>query len=185
MAGYGIRGGHRVLLRTEDGDFVRMFFALWEAKGEEKTHLFVSWCTIQAIDVTSSEKSDNGSEVDAGYPDMGDSLVDNWRSVAEAQPAAMFSREVASVVSAVESLSLYAVVERDFTLLPYAFSFPLYDEDAARAISYAGLGSQVQHRRAEERIRGLCMWGKKEAVNGELIVTCDSKGDVVYKLRSI
>ncbi|XP_077486785.1 uncharacterized protein LOC144098112 [Amblyomma americanum] len=279
MAGYGIRGGHRVLLRTEDGDFVRMFFALWEAKGEEKTHLFVSWCTIQvaalfasrrlvagfygcdrhgpivqglhclarayrlsgyslfagynaelfrgdarahadalvravrgefrktltdqdkngtlvadwtatdvvfrAIDVTSSEKSDNGSEVDAGYPDMGDSLVDNWRRVAEAQPAAMFSREVASVVSAVESLSLYAVVERDFTLLPYAFSFPLYDEDAARAISYAGLGSQVQHRRAEERIRGLCMWGKKEAVNGELIVTCDSKGDVVYKLRSI
>ncbi|KAL3196350.1 hypothetical protein MRX96_001685 [Rhipicephalus microplus] len=44
---------------------------------------------------------------------------------------------------AIEALAFHAQLEDDFVLMPYAFSFPLYDVDALRAINYGGLGGQV------------------------------------------
>ncbi|XP_075750557.1 uncharacterized protein LOC142817416 isoform X1 [Rhipicephalus microplus] len=76
------------------------------------------------------------------YPNMGNSLVSNWRN-AIAAGLATASPSRAPVLKAIEALAFHAQLEDDFVLMPYAFSFPLYDVDALRAINYGGLGGQV------------------------------------------
>ncbi|XP_077523108.1 uncharacterized protein LOC144133932 [Amblyomma americanum] len=256
---YRVHAGRRARLRTEHGNFVRTFLDLWQLKGEDDAHLFISWCTVQigyvpvctlrvnlchvsatpvqvaalfasqrliasfydsekhalviqglfclarayllsgfalfagysaelfqgdarahaaalvravrnqlrrilsefppgnnsavvvadwnstevvfsAVDPSEAAPDHEGGY--SGYPYMGDSLVENWRRAAEVEAAALPSRG-AAISSAVEAHAFYAVVERDFVLLPYAFAFPLYDEDSTGAMNFAGLGSQV------------------------------------------
>ncbi|KAH7946389.1 hypothetical protein HPB49_024164 [Dermacentor silvarum] len=48
-----------------------------------------------------------------------------------------------AVYDAIKHLQLHAQFEDDFTLLPYAFSFPLYAEDASNTMNLAGVGREM------------------------------------------
>ncbi|XP_037520652.1 endothelin-converting enzyme 1 [Rhipicephalus sanguineus] len=243
LSGYGVASGHDVLLRIENGDFVRTFIDIWETKGETETHMFVSWCIVQvaalfasqrliasfyeseqhsrvlhslfclahtyllsgfelftgyitqvfyanarddadalvravrdeysrllarwpnhdknvtvvadwnstavafnAVDRTIRESGDGVAWPDAGSHEplvTGDSLVKAWRLVAAAVRASSRYPRMVAVAESMQALSFYANVGKEFILMPYVFAFPLYDEDAAKVLNYAGLGSQV------------------------------------------
>ncbi|XP_070394478.1 uncharacterized protein [Dermacentor albipictus] len=242
LAAYGVSlgEGHRLLVRSENVDFVHAFIDTWETIGEADTHVFLSWCTVQLAAlftrrslIVSFYGSHRGAQLmhgafclartyllagdaafagysadvlyagsrrqaealaamvrqqfrsslaqwlhrngnvtivadwnstdvmfrivaaairvaDGGlmnhtqlhYPDTGDSLVANWRN-AVAAGRTVVSPSRSSLLTALEALAFHAEVDNDFVLLPYAFSFPLYDADALLAINYAGLGGQV------------------------------------------
>ncbi|XP_054922743.1 uncharacterized protein [Dermacentor andersoni] len=103
--------------------------------------------STQAVDRTSPESgrgSVGSGGVWSGQPvAMGNSLVTNWRLAAAAARVASRSPQRAAVAESMQALVFHANLGKDFLLLPYAFAYPLYDEDAARALNYAGMGSQV------------------------------------------
>ncbi|KAH6929212.1 hypothetical protein HPB50_024428 [Hyalomma asiaticum] len=99
------------------------------------------------VDRTIHEYSE-GACSDGGGSDgplslMSDSLVNNWRLAAATVRAASRIPRRATVADSMRALSFYANIGKEFILMPYVFSFPLYDEDAAKVLNYAGLGSQV------------------------------------------
>ncbi|KAH8021366.1 hypothetical protein HPB51_015513 [Rhipicephalus microplus] len=73
----------------------------------------------------------------------GDSLVKACRLVAAAVRSSFRYSRMVAVAKSMQALSLHANVGKDFVLMPYVFTFPLYDEDLAKVLNYAGLGSQV------------------------------------------
>ncbi|XP_075526977.1 endothelin-converting enzyme 1-like [Dermacentor variabilis] len=79
-------------------------------------------------------------------PDMGKSLVGNWRLLPR---DALSDPTLSRLSSAIEKLRLYVLQNGsepqgpDLSLLPYAFSFPYFDAKASAAFNYAGVGSLV------------------------------------------
>ncbi|KAL3219774.1 hypothetical protein MRX96_030180 [Rhipicephalus microplus] len=73
----------------------------------------------------------------------GDSLVKACRLVAAAVRSSFRYSRMVAVAKSMQALSLHANVGKDFVLMPYVFTFPLYDEDLAKVLNYAGLGSQA------------------------------------------
>ncbi|KAH7934940.1 hypothetical protein HPB52_002432 [Rhipicephalus sanguineus] len=77
--------------------------------------------------------------------DMGDSLAKNWAVAAIASLVDPVSLRLSEDI---ESLDLYTRIQSgaqspDFSLLPYAFAFPYFDEGATLALNYAGVGSHM------------------------------------------
>ncbi|KAH7946597.1 hypothetical protein HPB52_001841 [Rhipicephalus sanguineus] len=101
---------------------------------------------FNAVDRTIRESGDGVAWPDAGSHEplvTGDSLVKAWRLVAAAVRASSRYPRMVAVAESMQALSFYANVGKEFILMPYVFAFPLYDEDAAKVLNYAGLGSQV------------------------------------------
>ncbi|KAK8775283.1 hypothetical protein V5799_031376 [Amblyomma americanum] len=77
----------------------------------------------------------------AQVPDMTESFVENWQK-------SMFVKNTGAVEKFVQSICQlsYDVVlreERDFQLMPYSLSFPLFDVELPASINYGGLGWEV------------------------------------------
>ncbi|XP_049515388.1 neprilysin-1-like [Dermacentor silvarum] len=80
-----------------------------------------------------------------GKLDMGDSLVANWYLAVRLsfhEPTSLRLSED------IENLNMYTLVQSgeqspDFSLLPYAFAFPYFEEGATRALNYAGVASYM------------------------------------------
>ncbi|XP_077484469.1 uncharacterized protein LOC144094363 [Amblyomma americanum] len=78
--------------------------------------------------------------------EMGDSFLENWRN---AWLSRTFYRpvDIKVAITAIDTLAYTADIEyrKDFILLPYAFSFPLYDPAALPAINHGGFGAKVSY----------------------------------------
>ncbi|XP_065302239.2 uncharacterized protein [Dermacentor albipictus] len=72
-------------------------------------------------------------------PNMTASFVQNWQIAVV--PYAHYASNI--VYDAIRRLQLYAEFKDDFVLLPYAFSFPLYAEDASNTMNLAGVGREM------------------------------------------
>ncbi|KAH6929860.1 hypothetical protein HPB50_006423 [Hyalomma asiaticum] len=72
-------------------------------------------------------------------PNMTTSFVQNWQMVR--LPYAYYASN--AVYDAIRQLQLYAILEDDFALLPYAFSFPLYAVDGSHTMNLAGVGREM------------------------------------------
>ncbi|XP_065299466.2 endothelin-converting enzyme 1-like isoform X2 [Dermacentor albipictus] len=145
----GAREDADALVRAVRGEFYRLL-ARWPHRDSNVT-VVADWnstaVTFSAVDRTSPESGRGfvgSGGVWSGQPvAMGDSLVTNWRLAAAAARVVSRSPQRAAVAQSMQALAFHANVGKDFLLLPYAFAYPLYDADAARAMNYAGMGSQV------------------------------------------
>ncbi|KAL1478336.1 hypothetical protein MTO96_035089, partial [Rhipicephalus appendiculatus] len=135
------------LVRTVRDEYGRLL-ARWPNRDKNVT-VVADWnstaVAFSAVDRTIRESGEDvGSHVARSQEPLlpGDSLVKAWRLVAAAiRASSRYPRSVA-VAESMKALSFHANVGKDFVLMPYVFSFPLYDEDAATVLNYAGLGSQ-------------------------------------------
>ncbi|KAH7934941.1 hypothetical protein HPB52_002433 [Rhipicephalus sanguineus] len=75
--------------------------------------------------------------------DMGDSLARNWVVAAIGSLVDPMSLHLSEDI---EDMDLYTLIQSgapDFSLLPFAFAFPYFDEGATLALNYAGVGSHM------------------------------------------
>lgn len=79
------------------------------------------------------------SNVTRSYPDMGESLAENWRNAAV--PLEIIRSDKA--YAALKSLKLHILLDYDFLLLPFAAAFPYYHPNATRPMKYGGVGKEV------------------------------------------
>ncbi|KAK8758557.1 hypothetical protein V5799_003811 [Amblyomma americanum] len=95
-----------------------------------------------SLSVVFSAADGHGAKVvtdNRSYPDMGDSLAENWRDAAV--PLRVMRHDAAYV--ALKSSQYHVVLKHDIVLLPFATALPQYHPNATEAVNYAGLGKEV------------------------------------------
>ncbi|KAL1475073.1 hypothetical protein MTO96_037549 [Rhipicephalus appendiculatus] len=101
----------------------------------------------EAAQNSSNQSAEAGDEnsIRVAKIDMGDSLAINWAVAAIASLEDPVSLHLSEDI---EDLDLYTLIQSgaqspDFSMLPYAFSFPYFDEGATLALNYAGVASHM------------------------------------------
>ncbi|XP_037567804.1 neprilysin-like [Dermacentor silvarum] len=109
---------------------------------KENVTLVADWSSL----TTAFHNFEKHSEVNETFvrgqlPDMTDSFVSNWQhsTIVRNTP------EVEQMLLAMDDLSYYVLSygKRDFQLMPYALSFPLFDSTLPSSVNYGGFGFEV------------------------------------------
>ncbi|XP_037574468.1 endothelin-converting enzyme 2 [Dermacentor silvarum] len=97
------------------------------------------WDSVSVVFSPFDSDTTSISNGNLSYPDMGESLAENWRDAAV--PLDIIRSDMVYV--ALKSLKLHVVLDHDFLLLPFATAFPNYHPTVHKAIKYAGVGKEV------------------------------------------
>ncbi|KAL3229347.1 hypothetical protein MRX96_023658 [Rhipicephalus microplus] len=101
--------------------------------------------------------------VTRSYPDMGESLAENWRNASV--PLEVMRSDKSYV--ALKALKLHVSLDYDFLLLPFATEFPYYHSNAIRAMKYGGIGREVALALSEAFFDTYARFGDaKKAIDG-------------------
>lgn len=77
------------------------------------------------------------------YPVMGSNVIDNFPATLAAYKKSAMYGVSDGVVEAFNTASFYVFLENEYSLMPYAINFPLYQEGVPMGIRYGGLGSEI------------------------------------------
>ncbi|KAK8788982.1 hypothetical protein V5799_021238 [Amblyomma americanum] len=206
----GVNVQKHIEFRTWNLAFFSTFVRLWKLHGEQDMYDYVSWCTVQDKLLIPSELKPTlfprrvweskrmafsmfEPWPETEFPDvivgeMGDSFLENWRN---AWLSRTFYRpvDIKVAITAIDTLAYTADIEyrKDFILLPYAFSFPLYDPAALPAINHGGFGAKVAAAVGERFYNSYLAVGAGGSSFGEFrsCLTNDSFGDDRTDLASL
>nr|XP_050039739.1 endothelin-converting enzyme 1-like [Dermacentor andersoni] len=109
---------------------------------DESVTVVGNWSSVATVFFNFERHSgEGGTEKRLQLPDATDSFVDNWKL------SALFKRpqEVEDTMQSVYKLNYHIILygKRDFQLMPYALSYPLFDSRLPSSLNYGGFGSEV------------------------------------------
>ncbi|KAK8762645.1 hypothetical protein V5799_026089 [Amblyomma americanum] len=86
-----------------------------------------------------------------GYPDLTTSFVRNWRNLSRSRYLNDTEPVHHYAVDTIMKGDLYSILKssKDFALLPFALTFPMYDADMSIALKYGTLGTLLARASAE------------------------------------
>ncbi|XP_049522411.1 neprilysin-1 [Dermacentor silvarum] len=117
-----------------------------------------------------------GSKKRVQLPDTTDSFVNNWKqSVLIRNPP-----EVDDTMQSVYKLNYYIILysKRDFQLMPYALSYPLFDSGLPSSVNYGGLGSEIA-----KALGSLFLYFYSNVSESQSMIECMREGSSISKGR--
>ncbi|XP_037567802.1 endothelin-converting enzyme 1-like [Dermacentor silvarum] len=109
---------------------------------DENITVVADWSSLTtAFHNFEKHSEENETIVRGQLPDMTDSFVSNWQHSAIVRN----TPEVEQMLLAMRSLRYYVLSygKRDFQLMPYALSFPLFDSTLPSSVNYGGFGFEI------------------------------------------
>ncbi|XP_075545582.1 neprilysin-like [Dermacentor variabilis] len=109
---------------------------------DENLTVVDDWSSLMTAFYNFEKHSEENETVVRGQlPDMTDSLVSNWQHSAIVRNTPEVEQMLLSMLRLRYYVHSYG--KRDFQLMPYALSFPLFDSTLPSSVNYGGLGSEV------------------------------------------
>ncbi|KAL1430493.1 hypothetical protein MTO96_014937 [Rhipicephalus appendiculatus] len=109
---------------------------------DENITVVANWSSLSMVFANLEERSEeNETRIQGQLPDMTDSFLKNWQHsvLVRNEP------EVEDMLHSMLHLSYYVISygKRDFQLMPYALSFPLFDAMLPSSVNYGGFGLEI------------------------------------------
>ncbi|XP_037505429.1 endothelin-converting enzyme 1 [Rhipicephalus sanguineus] len=109
---------------------------------DENITVVANWSSLATVFSNMEESSEeNETRIRGQLPDMTDSFLKNWQHsvLVRNEP------EVEDMLQSMLHLNYYVISyeKRDFQLMPYALSFPLFDAMLPSSVNYGGFGLEI------------------------------------------
>ncbi|XP_065284028.1 neprilysin-like isoform X1 [Dermacentor albipictus] len=109
---------------------------------DENITVVADWSSLTtAFHNFEKQSEENETVVRGQVPDMTDSLLSNWQHSAAVRNTPEVDQMLFSMIRLRYYVHSYG--KRDFQLMPYALSFPLFDSTLPPSVNYGGFGYEV------------------------------------------
>nr|XP_054930131.1 uncharacterized protein LOC126536763 [Dermacentor andersoni] len=109
---------------------------------DENVTVVADWSSLTtAFQNFEKHSEENETVVRGQLPDMADSLVSNWQHSAVVRNTPEVDQMLFSMIR--RRYYVHSYGKRDFQLMPYALSFPLFDSALPASVNYGGFGYEV------------------------------------------